>query len=175
MIARTERLLRSALATIALALATGPAAAATSGCHAPRYHQLDFWLGNWKVYDNDGKGSYVAKDQITSSLKGCVVLERYQPTEGHEGEGIFVYDASRKLWHQTWVTDSGHLLIVEGRVRAGVLTMSGSNLDEHGERVWYRATWKLQSGGVRQTAVTSRDGGKSWQPAWDILFLKAAP
>jgi hypothetical protein len=165
--------MRSVLAAVALALIAAPAIGAAAGCRGPQYRQLDFWLGNWKVYDQDGKGAYAARDEVTSTLGGCVVLERYLPVDGHEGEGVFAYDASRKLWHQTWVTDSGHLLVVEGRFQRGVLTMSGSNLDEHGERVWYRAAWKPQSGGVRQTAFTSKNGGRSWQPAWDILFVKA--
>lgn len=168
-------LLRSALVTTVLTLVAWPASSATPGCEGRQYHQLDFWLGSWKVYDDDGKGPYVAKDDVISTLKGCVVMERYQGTNGHEGQGFFAYDASRQLWHQTWMPDSGHLLVIEGRFKGSVLTMSGSNLDDHGKRVWYRGVWTPQSGGVRQTAVTSKDGGRSWQPAWDILFVRTRP
>jgi hypothetical protein len=70
---------------------------------------------------------------------------------------------------------SGRLLLLEGRFHHGVLTMSGDNLGRDGKRVWYRVSWKRQTAGtagVRETAVTSKDGGKSWLPAFDILFVK---
>ncbi|PYQ63053.1 MAG: hypothetical protein DMF58_00170 [Acidobacteria bacterium] len=33
-----------------------------------------------------------------------------------------------------------------------------------------RGVWKPIAGGVREVAVTSVDGGKSWQPGFDLLF-----
>ena len=37
-----------------------------------------------------------------------------------------------------------------------------------------RITWKAQDKGVRESAVLSKDGGKTWTPAFDVLFLKHA-
>lgn len=103
------------------------------------------------------------------------MLERYRQNDGHHGNGVTIFDGSRGLWHQTWVTNYGELLILEGRFDHGVLTMSGSDLGKDGKRVWYRVSWKQQSTGtrgVRETAVTSIDGGRSWKPEFDILFVK---
>lgn len=174
-IVRPERPVRSAFAAIALALMAGPAMAGSPACTAPQYRQFDFWLGSWKAYDNGGKGPYIAKDDLTTLLGGCVVLERYRQNDGHDGNGVTIYDATRDLWHQTWVTNSGQLLILEGKFKDGALTMSGDNLDKDGKRVWYRVSWKQQTAGksgVRETAFTSKDGGKSWQAEFDILFVK---
>lgn len=168
------RMLRPLLATIAMTLFAGRGLAAADHCNAPEYRQLDFWLGNWKALDNGGKGPDVARDEVTTILKGCVLLERYRQNDGMDGNGVTIYDASRKVWHQTWVTNSGQLLIVEGRFKGDVLTMSGSDLGKDGKRVWYRVTWNPQDGGVREIAHTSKDGGRSWQPAFDILFVKAS-
>lgn len=160
----------------ALVLTSCPAVAAASAhCVAPEYRQLDFWLGSWKAYDDGGKGPYIARDEITATLNGCVVLEQYRQNDGHHGDGVTIFDASRSLWHQTWVTNYGELLILEGRFEGGVLTMSGSALDKGGKRVWYRVAWSQQSTathGVREIAVTSNDGGRSWKPEFDILFVK---
>lgn len=76
--ASPRRLLVSAVATIAMALGTGRAMAQSHACSAPEYHQLDFWLGNWNAYDDDGKGPYVARDEITTMLDGCEILEQYR-------------------------------------------------------------------------------------------------
>lgn len=171
-IAGPQRLLLLALATTAAALSAGRAMAGSPGCTAPEYRQLDFWLGNWKAYDNDGKGPYVARDAITAILDDCAILEQYRQNDGHDGNGTTVYDASRNLWHQTWVTNFGELLVLEGRFSDGVLTMSGSNLGKDGRRVSYRVTWKRQDTGVRESAVISKDGGRTWQAYFDILFVK---
>ena len=176
--AGARQALRSVVAAVTVALAAGPALAGAAHCSAPGYRQFDFWLGNWKAYDNDGKGPYVATDEITAILGGCVVLEKYRQNDGHDGNGVTIYDASRSVWHQTWVTNYGELLILEGGFKDGVLTMSGNDLGRDGRRVWYRVSWRQQStgtGGVRETAVTSNDGGRSWKPAFDILFVKERP
>ena len=168
------RVLLSVSATVVVALATGRAMAGSPGCKAPEYRQLDFWLGNWKAYDNDGKGPYVARDEVTALLGDCVILEKYRQNDGLDGNGVTIYDASRNLWHQTWVTNSGQLLILEGRFSRGVLTMSGSNWGKDGKRVWYRVSWKSQDGGVQETAVVSTEAGLSGRPPFDILFVKRA-
>jgi hypothetical protein len=33
-----------------------------------------------------------------------------------------------------------------------------------------RGIWYLDKGGVRETAEASPDGGKTWKPAFDIVF-----
>jgi hypothetical protein len=35
-----------------------------------------------------------------------------------------------------------------------------------------RATWKAAGGGVRETSVISKDGGKTWEPTFHVFFLK---
>ncbi len=35
-----------------------------------------------------------------------------------------------------------------------------------------RITWKAEDKGVRESAVMSKDGGKTWTPAFDVLFRK---
>ena len=35
-----------------------------------------------------------------------------------------------------------------------------------------RGTWKPENGGVRETAVTSTDGGRTWKPWFDLVFRR---
>jgi hypothetical protein len=68
-----------------------------------------------------------------------------------------MYDVARNVWHQTWVTNRGELLEIEGRVDAGVMTLSG---EDHTKHTLVRGWWKPVNGDVRETAATSTDGGK---------------
>lgn len=153
------------------ALAASPAASATP-CTAPEYRQLDFWLGDWDTFEPDGSGPSQARNRVTAILGGCVVHERYEQTDGLIGESFSIYDAPRKVWNQTWVTNHGDRLSIEGRFKDGALTLEGPTFDKQGKPMTIRGVWKVQGDGVRETATISKDGGKTWEAYFDILFRK---
>src|ERR1700741_4495033 len=93
-----------------------------SSCTTAEYRQFDFWLGDWDAFEaaTNAKDSRV---RITSVLDGCVIHEDYRSVDGHKGESFSIYEASRKIWHQTWVTNRGRLLIIEGRFENGTMVL----------------------------------------------------
>jgi len=42
-----------------------------------------------------------------------------------------------------------------------------------GSTTLIRGAWKRLGDGVRETAETSRDAGKTWYPLFDLVFRKA--
>ncbi|HYL62595.1 MAG TPA: hypothetical protein VE077_08230 [Candidatus Methylomirabilis sp.] len=144
-------------------------AATSPACSASEYRQFDFWLGDWDAYDltTNAKDSRV---RVTRILDGCVIHEDYQSVDGHRGESFSIYDASRKLWHQTWVTNRGRLLVIEGRFENDSMVMSGADRTAAGQERIIRGIWKPVEGGVRETAYTSLDAGKTWQLWFDLFF-----
>jgi hypothetical protein len=151
--------------------AQSPKAAA---CSAPEYHQFDFWAGDWDSFDF-GSATKNARIRVDRILDGCVLREDYQGADGHKGQSFSIYDASRKVWHQTWVTNRGELLIIEGKFESGEMVLSGSDLTPNGQHRQVRGTWKPADGGVRETAVVSTDAGKTWQPWFDLMFRPHKP
>jgi len=141
-----------------------------AGCTAAEYRQFDFWVGDWDAFDVDGPAAAVARIRVERILDGCVVLESYDGTDSLKGQSFSLYDASRKMWHQSWVTNRGQLLVIEGEFHAGEMVLSGADRTKDGKERRVRGTWKPVNGGVRETAVTSLDGGKTWQPWFDLLF-----
>lgn len=93
-------------------------------------------------------------------MDGCVLHEDYEATDGHKGESFSIYDASRQIWHQTWVTNAGKLLMIEGSSRNGEMALSGVDHMLDGKQRLVRGVWKHVREGVRETAITSYDGGK---------------
>jgi hypothetical protein len=145
-----------------------PAKAAKS-CASPEHQQFDFWVGDWDAFDVDAPGKVVARNHVDVILDGCALREVYEQTNGLVGQSFSIYDASRKVWHQSWVTNRGQLLTIEGQFANGRMTLSGTqSVDGHPETL--RAVWYLDKGGVRETAESSRDGGKTWKPLFDIVF-----
>lgn len=142
---------------------------APASCAAPAYRQFDFWAGNWDVFDigNPAKVAHAGVDLI---LDGCVLREDYRGADGHKGQSFTIYDGTRKVWHQSWVTNRGELLMIEGQFEDGEMVLSG---EDHAKGVLVRGTWKPVNGNVREIAVTSTDGGKTWKPWFDLVFRPA--
>jgi hypothetical protein len=138
-------------------------------CDASEYKQFDFWIGDWDTFD---RGSTIpnAHVNITKILDGCVIHEEYAGADRHRGESFSVYDKSRRVWHQSWVTNRGELLMIEGTFTDGQMVLSGLDLTAGGRKRIVRGIWKAEPGGVRETAVRSIDGGKSWEPWFDLDF-----
>ena len=150
------------------AYATEPANPAA--CSALPFQQFDFWIGDWDAFVVGKPDTPVARNHVTRILDGCVLLEVYEGTSGLIGQSFSVYDASRNVWHHSWVTNRGELLTIEGGLRAGDMVLSGTDRTKEGKKRLVRGTWKSVEGGVQETAVRSADGGKTWNPWFDLIF-----
>ncbi|MGA7930169.1 MAG: nuclear transport factor 2 family protein [Candidatus Sulfotelmatobacter sp.] len=94
--------------------------------------------------------------------------------DGHKGQSFSIYDTSRRIWHQSWVTNRGEMLVIEGGLQAREMVLSGVDHTVDGKERHVRGTWKPVNGGVRETAVSSTDGGRTWKPWFDLIFRPAA-
>lgn len=170
---------RIALAALGLALiAPATAAAAVEAptalhCTAAEYRQFDFWIGDWDTFEADApNGPVIARARIEPVAEGCALRERYEQSDGLVGDSILSYDPVRRQWQQTWVTNRGSLMVLWGHFRDGAMILEGEVHLRDGTTVMQRITWTTEGDGVRETAVLSKDGGKTWSPAFDVLFRR---
>lgn len=171
--------LRIALAAVGITFITQavaiPAAATPTfpNCSAAEYHQLVFWIGDWDTFETDTPGGpSVARARVDPIAQGCAIHELYEQVDGLIGDSILSYDPVRKQWQQTWVTNRGSIMVLWGNFKDGALVLEGEAHLRDGTSVMQRITWKAQDKGVRESAVLSKDSGKTWTPAFDVLFLK---
>lgn len=147
-----------------------------AACAAPEYRQFDFWIGDWDTFDLGARDKVVARNHVDSILDGCVLREVYEQRDGLTGQSFTIYDRARKVWHQSWVTNRGQLLVLEGGMQEGRMVLTGDyGASADGKRRLIRGVWARVEGGVRETADTSDDGGKSWKPLFDIVFRPHKP
>jgi hypothetical protein len=139
-------------------------------CATPVYRQFDFFIGDWDTFDLTDSTKVVARNHVSRMLDGCAVREVYDQNDGMRGESFSTYDSSRKVWHQSWVTNRGQLLLLDGNLHGASMVFAGSTESVGNKSSMVRVTWIPQHGSVRETAVISTDGGKSWQPQFDIVF-----
>jgi hypothetical protein len=155
------------------ASATSAASPPSGPCATPEHRQLDFWIGDWDAFDIDAPGKVTARNRVDLILDGCALREVYEGTNGLVGQSFSLYDAARHVWHQSWVTNRGQLLILEGEMQGDRMVLTGTDPGKDGSHpVLLRGVWVPQEDGVRETAETSADGGKSWRPLFDIFFRR---
>ena len=141
-------------------------------CSTSEYHQFDFWIGHWDTFEVNNSTKVIAHNRVESMLNGCAIREVYEQADGLVGESFSIYDAARRVWHQSWVTNRGHLLTLEGGMSDGRMILTGNDVTDGKTRL-LRGTWLRSGDGVRETADVSNDNGKSWTVLFDIIFKPA--
>jgi hypothetical protein len=144
-------------------------------CAGPKYRQFDFWVGDWDVVDRDRPNLVIARARVELILDNCVVHELYEQGDGKKGESFSIYDSTRKRWHQSWVTNRGDLLMIDGQLDNGIMILAGSDIAPDGKVRKVRGSWQRVDEGVREVATRSTDAGVSWVPWFDLIFRKHQP
>lgn len=142
-----------------------------AACEDPGYRQFDFWLGQWQVHTPDGK--LAGFNEIRSEYDGCVVHEQYQNERGFRGESLNTYDAHRAIWHQTWVDNTGLLLLLEGTFRGGSMVLEGQVIGEGGQVTRHRITWTPDADGSVRQLWESTDAEGNWITAFDGRYTRS--
>ncbi|MFZ6656975.1 hypothetical protein [Undibacterium sp. TJN19] len=162
------RLLRKFCYGLGFSIMAGSVMAAP--CDIPAMREFDFWLGEWQVHTPDGK--LAGTNSISREYSGCVIHERYMTGRGYSGESLNIYDAPRKIWHQTWVDDTGTLLLLEGGLQGANMVLEGQNLAAEGHTVRHRISWMPNANGSVRQLWESTDARGVWTVAFDGLYTK---
>ena len=110
-------------------------------CQTEAHRAFDFWLGEWEV-TTPARPEWKAINRITVGNGGCSIHESYETPSGYKGSSVNFYDATKKLWHQSWIDNQGNPLYLSGNPDGTRMVLaSGAN----------EITWTpLEDGRVRQ-------------------------
>ena len=173
-----------ALASVALAVVIvfstdgtvrgAQASRAPAECAGAEFREFDFFVGEWNVYDA-GSSKLKAHNSVSHMLDGCAIREVYRRTDGYTGESFSTYDSARHQWHQSWVTNRGELLLLDGGIKDGAMVLTGPEQTASGTASVIRGVWKREANGsVRETAERSTDRGATWTVVFDLEFRREA-
>jgi hypothetical protein len=142
---------------------------ATNVCSSKAEHRdFDFWLGEWDVFSGDKKES-----SIQPIIGRCVIYENYQQKDGYSGKSFNFYDRHLHQWRQTWVDVSGMASEFAGSFQEGGIRYEGESHYPDGKKALRRMTLlPLTQNRVRQSSEISRDNGKTWEPLYDLLYVR---
>jgi hypothetical protein len=164
--------MRTITVLLAPSLLASAGATEAAPCDAPEFRQFNFWLGEWQVMQPDG--ALAGTNSIRKEYGGCVLHERYQTAKGYSGESLNAYDVGRKRWHQTWVDNTGTLLLLEGGLRGSEMILEGSTTDAKGVVTRHRITWTPNPDGTVRQHWQSTDATDTWVTAFDGLYSRGS-
>ena len=176
---RSRRALVAAVCALTGALLAGPRSAAAQApapvkpCQTVEHRQFDFWVGHWNVFVPSGKKA--GENRIEVIADGCALLEEWTGGGGVTGKSLNIYDSHDRRWHQTWVDNSGTLLMLTGGFveRSMVMSMTGPSPTDPKTTVQQRITWTPAADGtVRQLWESSADEGKTWTVLFDGRYVR---
>jgi hypothetical protein len=95
--------------------------AAPATCDTPQHHQLDFWVGDWQVFDA-ATNQLVAIDRVQKDYEGCVITERLtfltdmyrRPAIKVRLSGIAINRFDGEHWVQMWADNQWGAILMRG-------------------------------------------------------------
>jgi len=106
--------------TMSLEQTTAPAT-----CDTPQHHQLDFWVGDWQVFDA-ATNQLVAFDRVEKHTEGCIVQENLtfltdmyrRPGVKYRLAGISINRFDGENWLQMWADNQWGAIFLRGAPNA---------------------------------------------------------
>lgn len=95
------------------------------------WHELDFWLGEWKVRDSDG--DELGTSRVSAQEKGHLIVEKWTNHLGGTGTSMNYFHPEDKKWKQHWVDDDGSILEMTGEFKDGAMRYAGTMRMKFGE------------------------------------------
>jgi len=115
-------------------------------CCTEKHQQFDFWLGNWKVYNTDGK--LVGTNTITKSYGSCMLKEEWISAGSNRGTSTNYYNKDDDSWNQVWVDNSGFNLALKGMLANGNMVLKSKIEKGKSEKYYNQISWTLNDDGT---------------------------
>ena len=143
-------------------------------CCTEAHSQFDFWLGDWTVYNTEGK--QVGANSITKEDKydNCVIREQWKSTGTNRGTSYNYYNLADKTWNQVWIDNSGFSLTLKGSYINNKMVLKSELLESKNGKYYNRITWQLnENKSVTQTWDILNEQNKVTQVAFKGIYKKS--
>jgi hypothetical protein len=137
----------------------------------PEFRQLDFWVGEWNVFDT--VGNKVGESSVQKIIHDCVIYENWTGAFGPTGKSFNKYNAATKQWEQYWVDEGPTRQYYKGEYADKRMVYMSDFINPQGQHTLGRLTFFDQPDGtVRQFSEGSTDEGKTWQTNYDFIYRR---
>lgn len=140
-------------------------------CCSEAHNSFDFWIGDWTVYDVNGK--IVGHNTIKKQYDNCVLQEKWTSTGKNRGTSYNYYDKNDSTWNQVWVDNSGFSLVLKGNYSEGKMILKSKLIDGQKGKYYNQRTWtNNDDGSVTQIWNIFDEKNKMTQEAFRGIYKK---
>ncbi|WP_075341045.1 hypothetical protein [Tenacibaculum agarivorans] len=112
----------------------------TVPCNSKEYHQFDFWVGTWNVFDVNNK--LIGQNTIIQMPNACAIQENWTSANGNSlGTSYSYFDISDQKWHQLWIDNKGYVLKTEGHFKNDKMILNSEIVESKKGKFYNRITW----------------------------------
>jgi hypothetical protein len=145
-------------------------------CDRPEHHQLDFWVGDWQVWDT-GTHQLIAFDRVEKQYEDCVLIEHLTfLTDTYRRPGVPVrlagvainrFDGER--WLQMWADNQWGAIVLRGAPNASGNMEFVSVIPSRNRDV--KLVYEPQAdGGLRIVQYVAPAGSGRWVKYGDLSY-----
>jgi hypothetical protein len=147
-----------------------------SPCERPRYHEFDFWLGDWRVFDATS-GELVGFDHIEKVARGCAVRQNLvfltdifrKPELNYRLSGSSVSVVDEDRWVMLWFDDYGNVVLAKGGLQADGSMVVVTGQPSAGRYI--KGTWQRNlDGSVTNSGYRSKNGVDNWERYFELVY-----
>src|SRR5690606_21386901 len=116
-------------------------------CGGEEYRQVNFWLGDWDVYDlNDVK---VGENKVLQLQDNGVVPENWISEKGNTGTSYNFYNVLDSTWNQVWIDNTGYILKLKGSFENDKMVLKSERIKSENSSSYYhhKISWKKEVSG----------------------------
>lgn len=132
--------------------------------------QLDFWLGEWDVTWDGGRGT----NRIERILNGRIIQENFDGgiSMPFRGMSVSAYNTKIGAWQQTWVDTEGTYWHFTGDHQGDRMIFATDDVAD-GEPIKLRMVfYNIETDQFDWDWEKSGDGGKTWELRWRIHYTR---
>lgn len=138
-------------------------------CCTEKHQEFDFWLGDWTVYDVNGK--VIGTNKISKLYDKCVVREEWVSSAKNRGTSNNYYNPTDDTWNQVWVDNSGFSLVLKGKYEEGKMILKSEVLEGKKAKYYNQVTWTLnEDKSVTQVWEYYKEDGTLLQEAFRGIY-----
>lgn len=181
-----ERIAPALLRALAVGVLTVTAASAadrshtvdspSAPCDSPRHHELDFWVGDWQVFDAKS-GELVGLDRVEKHSHGCIVQQNLtmitdlyrRSGVDYRMSGISINRFDGESWLEMWADNQWGAIILRGGPAGGKSMVLTSVIPSRNRDL--RLEWeKHPDGSVRTLQYVAPAGTGKWTLYGELIY-----
>lgn len=113
----------------------------TNPCSTVEYKQFDFWLGNWDVYNTDGK--LIGTNLIKQMPNACAIQENWvSKSSKSKGTSYNYYNKTDNTWNQVWIDNTGFSLNLKGSYKNNAMILNSELINSEKGKYYNQIIWK---------------------------------